>query len=162
MGASSATARRRSSRYSVEPDWKAVCRRARNAKDLRPQQVQKNVKRKVHENRYCVLFGGENEEADHEESQAQDTSEEDQRKIKYHPLCSLDQWDNCIDQVAERYEGWERIPLKVDSGAVDTVIPKHAAGAVPLVETDRSKSGAGFRAANGTHIKHCGQKDING
>ena len=77
-------------------------------------------------------------------------------------MCSVDQWDGSLDQITERYEGWERIPLKIDSGAVDTVIPKNVAASVPLVETERSRAGTGFRAANGTHIKHYGQRNIDG
>ena len=47
-----------------------------------------------------------------------------------------------IDQVSEKYDGWERISLKVDSGAIDTVFPKQAAASVPIQETERSKWGA--------------------
>ena len=67
-----------------------------------------------------------------------------------------------MDQVTERSEGWERVPLKVDSGAVDIVIPKSTATGVPLKETVRSKTGAGFKAANGSHIAHYGQRDVVG
>ena len=89
-------------------------------------------------------------------------NKKDKKEIGFRPRCSLDQWDNCIDQVAERYEGWERIPLKVDSGAVDTVIPRSAANSVPLVETERSRAGTSFRAANGSRIARYGQKNLEG
>ena len=52
--------------------------------------------------------------------------------------------------------------IKIDSGAIDTVIPKQVAASVPIRETERSKSGLGFRAANGTHIEHFGQRQIHG
>ena len=72
--------------------------------------------------------------------------------------------NNCeatVDQV--RVDGeWERIPLKIDSGAVDTVIPKCVAETVPTQQTQQSLYGAGFRAANGTPIKHFGQKTVMG
>ena len=67
-----------------------------------------------------------------------------------------------IDQVSEKCDGWERVAIKIDSGAIDTVIPKQVASAVPIQETERSKSGMGFRAANGTHIEHFGQRQIRG
>ena len=57
---------------------------------------------------------------------------------------------------------WERIPIKIDSGAVDTVMPPHVANHFALVETDLSKSGPGFKAANGSLIKHFGQRAIRG
>ena len=81
---------------------------------------------------------------------------------RYQCLCSVDAGNAELDQVTEKSDGWERIPLKVDSGAIDTVIPKGTASGVPLVETARSKSGAGFRAANGSRIEHYGQKEIAG
>ena len=33
---------------------------------------------------------------------------------------------------------------------------------IPTVETQKSRDGGGFRAANGTHIKHFGQKALRG
>ena len=57
---------------------------------------------------------------------------------------------------------WERIPMKIDSGAIDTVIPKSAALSVKMVHTEASRGGRGFRAANGTPIDHFGQKAIAG
>ena len=57
---------------------------------------------------------------------------------------------------------WERIPMKIDSGAIDTVIPKSAALSVKMVHTEASRGGPGFRAANGTPIDHFGQKAIAG
>jgi hypothetical protein len=48
----------------------------------------------------------------------------------------------------------------VDSGAVRSVAPKIVAPGVSLVETDESKSGKVFRAANGSEIKIYGEKRI--
>ena len=56
---------------------------------------------------------------------------------------------------------WERIPMKIDSGAIDTVVPASAQG-VKMVHTESSRNGPGFRAANGTPIEHFGQKAITG
>ena len=36
------------------------------------------------------------------------------------------------------------------------------AAAEPIQETEKSKAGTGFRAANGTHIEHFGQRQIRG
>ena len=57
---------------------------------------------------------------------------------------------------------WERIPVKIDSGAIDTVMPPTTAKYFNTVETEMSKKGPGFRAANGTAIKHYGQKTLKG
>ena len=69
--------------------------------------------------------------------------------------------ETTVDQVNIQGE-WERIPLKIDSGAVDTVIPPSVAETVPTEQTEQSVHGAGFRAANGTPIKHFGQKTVIG
>ena len=41
-------------------------------------------------------------------------------------------------------------------------MPKDMAAHIPTIPTERSKAGGGFRAANGTHIKHYGQKALRG
>ena len=43
---------------------------------------------------------------------------------------------------------WERIPMKIDSGAVATVMPPSVAQHFRISETQLSKRGPGFRAAN--------------
>ena len=53
---------------------------------------------------------------------------------------------------------WERIRVQVDSGAIDTVAPKHVAKAFSLMETKMSKKGIGFIAANGSEMKNHGEK----
>ena len=57
---------------------------------------------------------------------------------------------------------WERIPVKLDSGAVDTVMPPDVGQYFNLIETDLSKNGPGFNAANGSHIAHYGKRKIRG
>ena len=52
--------------------------------------------------------------------------------------------------------------MKIDSGAIDTVMPPHVANHFGLVETELSKTGPGFKAANGAPIKHYGQRSIKG
>ena len=57
---------------------------------------------------------------------------------------------------------WERIPIKIDSGAIDTVMPPTTAKYFNTVQTEMSQKGPGFRAANGSAIKHYGQKTLEG
>ena len=63
---------------------------------------------------------------------------------------------SCIDHVSKVFkkeinevkQGWERIRVQIDSGAVDTVAPKHVARAFKLCETKASRNSIGFVAAN--------------
>ena len=52
--------------------------------------------------------------------------------------------------------------MKIDSGAVDTVMPPTMARHFPTEETARSKAGAGYLAANNSVIKHYGMKRLKG
>ena len=65
-------------------------------------------------------------------------------------------------EVNQLAHGWERIRVQVDSGAIDTVAPKHVAKAFSLMETKMSKKGIGFIAANGSEIKIHGEKKVVG
>ena len=66
-----------------------------------------------------------------------------------------------IDEI--RTEGeWEVIKCKLDSGACETVFKPEAAQAFELQETEASKNGLHFSAANGTEIKNYGKRDIKG
>ena len=67
-----------------------------------------------------------------------------------------------IASVSQTFGEWERIPIKIDSGAIDTVMPPHVATHFNLEHTEMSKSGPGFKAANGSPIKHFGQRSIRG
>ena len=57
---------------------------------------------------------------------------------------------------------WEVIKCKLDSGACETVFKPDVARAFPLIETEASKNGLNFSAANGTEIKNYGKRDIKG
>ena len=57
---------------------------------------------------------------------------------------------------------WERIPVKIDSGAIDTVMPPTIARYFDTVQTEMSQKGPGFRAANGSAIRYYGQKTLEG
>ena len=59
-------------------------------------------------------------------------------------------------------DGWERIPVRIYPGAVDTVMPLGVARHFVLNATEYSRNGPGFRAANGSPIKHYGQRIIKG
>ena len=47
-------------------------------------------------------------------------------------------------------------------GAIDTVMPPTVAKYFNTVQTEMSQKGPGFRAANGSPIKHYGQKTLQG
>ena len=49
----------------------------------------------------------------------------------------------------------------VDSGAVDTVLPKTPCKEYLLKKTTRSRSGVGFKGVNGSHIVHHGQRPFH-
>ena len=69
---------------------------------------------------------------------------------------------NSIDDVSSHDAEWERIAVKIDSGAIDTVMPPSIAKQCPIMETQMSQNGPGFRAANGTQIQHYGERSLNG
>ena len=54
--------------------------------------------------------------------------------------------------------GWVKITAVVDSGAVDNVLPEEELEFVPLAESERSKSGRGFRGPAGEPIPARGQR----
>ena len=70
--------------------------------------------------------------------------------------------DNNVGAVMTVQGQWERIAMKIDSGAIDTVMPPHGANHFSTVETEASRNGPGFRAANGSPIKHYGQRTLKG
>ena len=67
-----------------------------------------------------------------------------------------------LDAVSHQEEGWEKVTLKIDSGAIDTVFPPGAAQAFPVKPTEASKAGQGYRAANGSKIPAFGEKVVSG
>ena len=52
--------------------------------------------------------------------------------------------------------------LKIDSGAIDTVIPPHVAKSFATKATDASRAGIGYRAANGSKIPAYGERQVKG
>ncbi len=52
--------------------------------------------------------------------------------------------------------GWTRARVQTDFGAIDAVAPKEIASALEGKETEMSKRGTGYVAANGGSIKNYG------
>ena len=52
--------------------------------------------------------------------------------------------------VSEKEENYEKVTVTVDSGAADTVGPKKVGRRMPSKETEASRAGRNYRAANGT------------
>ena len=57
---------------------------------------------------------------------------------------------------------WEVVPVKLDSGAFDWVFNPETAQAFEIQETESSKKGQKFTAANGTEIHNFGKKSHQG
>ena len=84
--------------------------------------------------------------------------------------CDCSGYINSLDRAAagsimavEQVRGnWEKIPVTVDSGAIDSVIPNSLASHVRIRQTEASKQGLQYRAANGTPIKIEGEKTLIG
>ena len=53
------------------------------------------------------------------------------------------------------------MPLKIASGAIDTVTPPTVPN-YEISDTEVSKKGSGFRAETGAPIKHCGRRQLQG
>ena len=54
------------------------------------------------------------------------------------------------------------MPVTVDSGAIDSVMPRRVANGVPVKQTGASRQGLKYRAANGTSIKNEGERGLRG
>ena len=65
----------------------------------------------------------------------------------------------CINEVSG---GWEKIKVSLDAGAIDWVTNKETAKAFKIRETETSKAGLGYRAANGTKIENYGERVVEG
>ena len=120
-------------RGGAEDPWRVVMSKARGRNDMRPARI-----------------GGGT------------TRTSDARHQGF--LGSLDRegQSKSIDGV-ERFRGeWEKIVVTADSGAIDSVTPKDSAEAFRLKETEASRKGMRYRAANGSGIKNYGEKDVSG
>ena len=77
---------------------------------------------------------------------------------------NLDAFERAENQAIDnlnQYEGrWEVIEATVDSGAADTVGPQELAEWVTIQETEASKGGLQYNAAEGSVIKNLGEKEL--
>ena len=82
-------------------------------------------------------------------------------------------WEKLIGSVEEETDddqlginyvdgNYEKVTITVDSGAADTVGPKHVAAGIAIKPTKASRQGKHYRAANGTQIRNYGQKRLEG
>ena len=67
---------------------------------------------------------------------------------------------NSVTERNDKIRGGKELLTIVDSGTVDNVLPKPVCTEYPLEATSKSQSGVGFKGANGSHIKHCGQRRL--
>ena len=67
---------------------------------------------------------------------------------------------NSVTERNDKTRGGKELMAFVDSGAVDNVLPKSVCTEYPLEATSKSQSGVGFKGANGSHIKHFGQRRL--
>ena len=65
---------------------------------------------------------------------------------------------NSVTGRSDRARRGNVLPAFVDSGEVDNVLPQMVCAAYPVETTTKSRSGVGFKGANGSHIEHCGQR----
>ena len=71
--------------------------------------------------------------------------------------------DRAINEIKNhKRPGWEVINVKIDSGAIDSCLPKSAGSGFQIKESKMSKEGSMYRAANGTSIRNYGEKDLKG
>ena len=68
---------------------------------------------------------------------------------EFDEITRVDNEINEVDKVNIRGE-WEVITFKIDSGAVDNVVPKSVGDSFPIKPTSLSKQGVNYQAANGT------------
>ena len=59
-------------------------------------------------------------------------------------------------------EGWEKITVKIDSGAIDSCPPVDMGSGFKTHESKMSREGTRYRDANGTSIKNFGEKHLKG
>ena len=67
-----------------------------------------------------------------------------------------------IHHVGDQHEGkmWRKMSLAIDSGAAETVIPHTLVTEYPIVETEKSRSGACYASATGEPIPNLGEQKL--
>ena len=77
-------------------------------------------------------------------------------------ICSVSRSEMGSVQAVEKKNGWERVRVQVDSGAIDSVAPKAVAAGLPVRVTKAAKAGLGYVAANGSRIENYAERVIRG
>ena len=67
---------------------------------------------------------------------------------------------SAIGEEQGKKEGWQRVPLTVDSGACDTVADSRSFPGYPFQETEASRAGSAFSTAAGDPNPHLGETEI--
>jgi hypothetical protein len=68
---------------------------------------------------------------------------------------------NVIEEALKGIQGeWELLPVNIDSGAIDSCMPKDKCSQFNVTPSEMSRCGACYTAANGSEIKNYGQRDI--
>ena len=143
-------------------------RKARGNRDMRPQAIKPKIREPSTmqtSNRFGDLSGDDDEDSEPDICDPRGTGKAPRwtRANKNEGILSVDfNKPQEIGSVAHVDGEWERIPVKIDSGAIDTVMPPSVARYFNTVQTEMSQKGPGFRAANGSPIKHFGQKTLRG
>ena len=70
---------------------------------------------------------------------------------------------NVIEEALKGIQGeWELLPVSIDSGAIDSCMPKEKCNQFKVMQSEMSKCGACYSAANGSEIRNYGQRDVEG
>ena len=84
--------------------------------------------------------------------------------VSCHHICNLER-ETCQGNLCsvEQFRGsWERVPVTVDSGAIDTVVPRRIAKGIMTRQTEASRNGLKYRSASGNAIVNEGEKTLKG
>ena len=143
--------------------------RARNSRDMRPRATKPKPARLnglETNNRFENLQNSDDEEEQQATKPIMQTPNKAPRWVKVRETPELLSVDfnkpQEIGSVAHVDGQWERIAVKIDSGAIDTVMPPAVGKHFNTIQTEMSQRGPGFRAANGSPIKHYGQRILRG
>ena len=150
------------SAHDMRPNC-SCCRRPRSNRAKSIKRLAMKAALKI-ENRFKVLEEKEDITEDDEINVQKVNFEEkkmkDNEKFKKEKnILIITKDQEHIDQVQED-DQWERIIMKIDSGAIDTCIPPDVGRRFKLEESQMSKARSHYRAANGTQIKNHGKRAI--
>ena len=130
--------------------WSSVVRNSRGRLDMRPVKTVPKYGSPCCPGRRCVHSG--NDISGRAGSMHMGNLQSIDRDIRDDNMCAV-----------EQYQGnWERIPVTVDSGAIDSVIPRRIASGVKVKQTDASRAGLKYRSASGNAIVNEGERDLKG